>query len=213
VLDSLDALNAKADLEKAEKKRNARKTGKKEKGSYGMAKPKALSELLRMIVRRLKDTNSVIIIVSQTRKAIDPDTFETKYRTGGAALEFYSSHVIWLAPSKTIKRKDISVGHQVRAKSTKSKLTGSVRTIFFPVLPDYGVDDVRGMIDWLEEYGYWKKRGNSLAAEPFGIVGLSDTIAKKIEASRGEGKLRTITHKAWMKLEKSIRTNRERRFG
>lgn len=110
ILDSLDAVDSEDDIKKTDEEMRAREKGLKAKGSYGMSKPKKMSEMFRKLVRKLKETNSFLVIISQTRDNINPMSFTPKTRSGGRALEFYSSFIIWLGVAKKHKKHDRMVG-------------------------------------------------------------------------------------------------------
>ena len=185
VLDSFDALDAEQDQKKLEEFRDARRKGKKTAGSYNMAKPKKSSEILRQICGKLKRTESVLVIISQTRDNIDPLSFQKKTRSGGKALKFYATHEIWLAMAKPIKSKGRVIGNQVKAKISKNKITGKVREISFPIYYDYGIDDIRSLIQFLCEEGEIIKRKNTLICTPLGIEATEDKMIRSCAELRG----------------------------
>lgn len=213
VLDSFDALDAEQDIEKVEEMRIARKKGTKAKGTYGMAKPKKASQLLRNICGRLKKTKSLLIIISQTRDNIDPISFEKKTRAGGKALKFYSHHEIWLAMAGKIKSKGHVIGNNVRAKISKNKITGKFREIDFPIYYDYGIDDIRSCIDWMVKEKYWSKNGTVINAKDLGLKGQALNLVKQIEQKELEFKLHKIVGEKWRDLEDGLRLNRKRKYG
>ena len=212
VTDSFDALDSEQDQEKIEDMRMARSRGTKSKGSYGMSKPKKSSELLRSICGKLKKTESILIIISQTRDNINPMSFEKKTRSGGRALKFYAHHEIWLAMAKKHESKGVITGANVKAKVSKNKLTGKVRNVEFPIFYDMGIDDIRSCIDFLVREKIWKKTKQTIEAKGLGIKGSMHKLIKTIEEKNLEHKLQKITDNAWNKIESSIRLNRKRRY-
>jgi protein RecA len=142
VLDSLDALS-----DRAEKDR------KIDEGSYNLTKQKKLSELFRRKIQELEASNVCLIIISQIRDKIGVTFGETKMRTGGKALDFYASQVVWLSEvmklKKTIDKVDRVVGIQVKANCKKNKIGLPFRTCEFPLLFGYGVDDLTANVEWL----------------------------------------------------------------
>ena len=107
ILDSYDALDAEDDIKKSTKQRKQRLAGQEVTGTYGMVKAKKSSEIFRRIKGDLKNTDSIVIIISQTRADINPLTFTTKTRSGGNALDFYASHLIWTAKAGALKKKKL----------------------------------------------------------------------------------------------------------
>jgi RecA/RadA recombinase len=122
VLDSFDALDAKEDQKKMEEMVDALEKDKKDvAGTYGMAKAKASSSILRNIISGLSKSKSVLFIVSQTRDNIDPRSFSKETRSGGRALKFYAHHEMWLKSTGELKRKIRLLGLKLRLISLKIK--------------------------------------------------------------------------------------------
>lgn len=96
--------------------------------------------------------------------------FTPKVRSGGRALGYYAYIEMWLAPGPQIKTGDVKVGQWTMAKIERSKYNGKKRTVSFPILPAYGIDDTRGNIDWLVEEGVIKKVGKRVVdMTPIGV--------------------------------------------
>lgn len=223
VLDSLDALTSDEEIDKieqqakAEEKRRAGKKGKKVKGSYGGQKPKTVSKLLSACVHHIEKTNSIIIIISQTRDNIGfGSQFSPKVRTGGKALKFYCTHEFWMARIKkltddTYKRK---IGNKVGINVTKNKLTGKERdNTKFNLYYDYGIDDINSCIDFLVSEGYWKKKGKILVAPEFDFNGEQKKLVEIIEDKNFEKDLSQLTGDVWLNIEEAIRlTSRKQKF-
>lgn len=212
VLDSFDALDSDRDKDKVEEMRSARIRGVKAKGSYEMAKPKKSSALLRNICGKLKQTQSILIIISQTRDNINPLSFEKKSRSGGKALKFYAHHEIWLAIGKKIKSKDIIIGTNVIAKIDKNKLTGKKRQVQFPIYYDLGVDDVKSCVDYLVAEKVWKKNKQTVNAKHINLKASIPKIIHHVESKNLEDKIRKVVNRTWNKKESEIRLKRKRRY-
>lgn len=212
VLDSFDSLTADEDLAKTEQMREARARNKKAKGSYGMAKPKIASGMFNQLCGALNKGESILIIISQTRDNIDPMSFEKKTRSGGKALKFYATHEIWLAMAGMIKSKELVIGNKVKFRVKKNKRTGKQREGWFSIYYDYGLDDTRSCIEYLEKQGHWKKKKNTILAKEFGTEATLQKLIHKIEDMNGEKKLRTLTGEVWMALENSVKLNRKSRY-
>ncbi len=146
ILDSLDALSDEAEMDRAI-----------DKGSFGAGKAKKMSELFRRLTRTLKGSQVTLIIVSQIRDKIGVMFGDKTSRTGGRALDFYSSQVVYLSQIKTIvktvgKIKRVT-GIRVRAKLKKCKVGLPFREAEFPIKFGYGVDDEIASEDWLSVVG------------------------------------------------------------
>lgn len=238
ILDSLDALTDSSEHEQAgdlvKQADDAMKKASKDDdddgppdismpGTYGMAKSKLMSQILRTITAGLANSGSVLVIISQTRDAINARPGqETKRRAGGRALQFYCSNVVWLSVVKTLKggKKESQkiIGHRVSAKIKKNKLTGKERTISFDTYHSYGVDDLGSCIDFLSEQGVFKKKGAFLDVSELGgdFAGKNwqrKDLLKAIEEDEYIiKKLRYLVGQAWEEEEESLDLGRKPRF-
>lgn len=217
-LDSFDAIGAEADTDHIESERKIRtgESNKKSTGSYGMAKPKLASQMLREDCGKLKKCKGALLIISQTRDNLTPGSFEKKTRSGGKALKFYATHEIWIILTKSIKSKNRRIGAECLIKVTKNKITGKRREIKFTTYDDYGVDDIGSMIDFMIEEGGWKGGGGS-AINTNGDLDLNAPLSRvkliqHIEDNSLERKLKIIVGKVWADIEESLKVKRKRKF-
>lgn len=143
IVDSLDAFTDADELERDI-----------DKGSFGAKKAKQLSEMFRRLIQDLSKSNILVIIISQIRDKIGITFGETKGRSGGRALDFYASQVIWLSElkkiPKTVKGITRPVGVQIKAKCKKNKVGMPFRECEFPIIFNYGVDDMLASLEWLK---------------------------------------------------------------
>ena len=214
VLDSFDSISSDEELEKTEELREAKRKGTKAKGSYDMTKQKGISKILREITNRISKTNSILIIISQTRDNIDPMSPQKLTRSGGRALKFYATHEVWLTGLQKIKVKDRIIGSYVRAKITKNKVTGKLREATFPIYYDYGIDDLESCINFLVTEKYWSKAtaGGVIDAHDFEIKGTVKKLIAHIEENNLEHKLRKIVSDLWCEIEEELKLNRKRKY-
>ena len=145
VIDSMDGLRARSEYDATEDILNG-------KGGYNTARAKANRYFFRVVLPRIAETGSFLIYLSQATVNIGFSAmFNPKTRGGGTALG-YNAHVeLWLSQGQSIKTDDVKVGHWVVAKTARSKANGKKRTLEFPILPAYGVDDTRANVEWLAE--------------------------------------------------------------
>jgi len=231
VLDSFDALTTVDELEYVNKEVKHFKEGKSAStltGTYGADKPKAMSRMLRTLVTKLSATESFLLIISQTRDNIGSSfsiVGQSKTRSGGRALKFYASHEIWLAKLnnivKTVDSIEYVVGTRIRAKVTKNKLTGKVRTADMYVYYDYGVDDVASCLDYLAATKcITKKKGIITIPEDnpnlqfLRDLGLKDfkSIVEAIDRKELWYDLFEACEKHWNSVEERLSLNRVNRF-
>lgn len=224
-LDSVDALSTNAAQTRAQNnaKAQVKAVDKQEdpaalEGSYGVEKPKILSNMLQDITSELSRTNSAFIAISQTRDNINPLTARMvpKTRSGGRALKFYATHEMWLAHKENIqhagtKRK---IGDLTIAKVTKNKVTGKQRNVPLSLYYDYGVDDITQCVSFLVENGALAMEKQTIQGmELFGVNGTMATLVKVIEENPEYlHKLRVETGRAWNAIEEAIKLHRKPRY-
>jgi len=141
VLDSLDALSSKRE-----------EATKIDEGSYP-SKPAKMSELFRRLVNKVQHRNAIIMIISQIRDNIGVTFGRKSKRAGGKAMDFYMSQVVWLAEKKKLTRANRVIGVDIKAKVDKNKVWKPYREATFPILFEYGIDDVGSMVDFLVDNG------------------------------------------------------------
>jgi recombination protein RecA len=146
VIDSLDALSSDAEM--------ARDI---DKGSFGLEKQKMLGKLFRQLTRDLKRTNICVIFISQVRDKIGVVFGDKHTRTGGKALDFYASIILWLSHlkilTKTIGGTKRATAVLVRAKCKKNKVGLPFRECDFTIRFGYGIEDLLASLEWLGEIG------------------------------------------------------------
>ena len=146
ILDSLDALSDDAEME--------RKIGE---GSYGTGKAKQMSEMLRRLTQGVYAANMLLMIVSQVRSNIGVTFGRATTRSGGRALDFYASQVLFLAHLKaekrTINKVERVTGIRIRAKVDKNKIGLPLRECEFSIRFGFGIDDEGASKDWLKSVG------------------------------------------------------------
>lgn len=147
ICDSLDSLSDRAELA-----RNM------DTATYGQEKAKKLSQMFRRLVRKLADADVTVLIVSQVRSKIDAVKFGRKTtRTGGRALDFYASQVVYLSQIGKIKRKASGVirpvGVMIRAQVEKNKVGLPFREADFSIKFGFGIDDVLSCLEFLKLTG------------------------------------------------------------
>lgn len=147
VIDSLDSLS-----DEAEQERDI-----DEKNTYGTQKAKKLGEMFRRLVQDIEEARMHLMVVSQLRDKIGVTFGETKTRSGGKALDYYASHIVWLREKGKLKRTIAGVervtGIDVEASVRKNKVGLPFRKASYPILFGYGIDDLTANVEWLLEVG------------------------------------------------------------
>lgn len=223
ILDSFDALTSEAALVKDAENRKKREKGNQTTGDYGDGKPKIFSRFCSMRIQDLSDNGSVLIIISQTRDNIGfGSMFTPKTRSGGKALKFYSFFEIWLACQKKEKEGKRTIVTNVQAKITKNKLTGRHGEVYFPILNDYGVDNLGSCINFLRDEGDWT--GTPGAVNTKGFLAPTPTtkgkmkhpsvsnIISDIEDNDREDELFELCQETYDTIMESLKPNRKPKY-
>lgn len=171
ICDSLDALSDRSEMERAI-----------DAPSYGAQKAKKVSELFRRMIREM-GSKMTLIIISQVRDKIGVTFGRSTMRTGGRAMDFYASQVVYLAHmgqlKRTIQKIERVVGVSVKAKVDKNKVGLPFREAAFNITFGYGIDDVTSCLTWLKEVGSLNELGvASDGIKEFArtLMGMSDEI-------------------------------------
>ena len=200
VLDSLDAISSEGELEE--------EFGK---GTYSMSKQKALSQLFRRLVVKLKKKNFVLIIVSQIRDKIGVTFGETKTRSGGRALDFYASQIIWLHNKGQLKSGNIVTGIEVKAKVKKNRCGKPFREVDFNIIFGYGIDNVGSLVDFLVDNKYLIK--NSAGRIVYGNAAYSrEDFIQFVINNKKEKEIEIAVKQVWDKIEEDAKIIRPPKY-
>ena len=106
------------------------------------------------MVARLRDTQCILIVLSQTRDAFDAGMFDPKQTVaGGRALKFYATWQMWSAVGKRHTRivngTKRQIGINSRLSIKKNRLTGKEWTVEVPIYWSSGMDDIGSMVSFL----------------------------------------------------------------
>ena len=216
VCDSMDGLQTDAEERKFDENKKAYRQGKELKGSYGMSKPKQNSAGMPSIVSRIKETGSILIIISQTRDNVSPMSMGGKTNSGGHALKFYAGLQIWSSVKglieKNVKGKKRQIGKLAKVRVKKNRITGRDRTVFIPFFHSYGIDDTRSCITYLVSEGHWKKKQGKIEAPEFDFTGKEDALIRHIEDKKMVKDLKDLVADVWNEIEKACEVKRAPRY-
>lgn len=199
VLDSLDALSDEAEM--------ARKDNE---ATFGANKAKQMSEMFRRIIADIEDAHVLLIVVSQLREAIGVMFGEKYKRSGGKALDFYCTHIIWLAETGKIKQTQSGIerviGVDVKARAKKNKVGLPFRDCKYPILFGYGVDDLTSCVEWLFEAKRDKILEEEFSMSKSGYkVRIANLRNKGGEAVRDvRARLREVVFREWQAIEQGF---------
>lgn len=223
VLDSFDGLTSEAVIKKDVENRTKREKGNETTGDYGDGKAKLFSRFCSLRIQELKDTKSLLVIISQTRDNIGFGAmFTPKVRSGGRALKFYASFEIWLACHKKEKQGKRVVETLVQGKITKNKLTGRHGEFYFSILQDYGIDNTKSCINFLIDEGDWGGTKKEVNTKGF-ILDIPNSkgelkrpsfkqVIEKIEVENREVELYKLSQKVYEKIILSLKPDRKPKY-
>jgi recombination protein RecA len=223
ILDSMDSLTSKQELEKFEKRKKAARKRKKITGSMGDGKAKINSQDLRQLLTPLKKTGSILIIINQTRDNLKVGYgIPTKTRSGGHAPSFYACLELWssvcgkitkkMSAGKTKKKKNKLLGTYCKVRVKKNRMIGKDRTVIIPIFNSVGIDDIGSCIDYLLEEYHWSKKLGKIKATEFGVELTKNKLVEYIEQNNMEKDLRETVSFVWDTMEKQCEVHRKFRY-
>lgn len=227
LLDSMDALNDDADDEKFAAELKHYETGKGEiPGSMGMAKAKTNSKNINRVVSALRDTGSILVVISQTRDKIGA-RFPTKTRGGGHALQFYAHLNVWTSRVDDIVRrylrKDRVVGAKIKVDVRKNRVTGWEDAVVVHHLKEYGLDDIGSSVEYLLGEKHWATakettdgeagEGAKFTAPEFDFTGTKEQLARKLIDEGREWDLSVLVARVWREIAAGATPYRKPRYG
>jgi RecA/RadA recombinase len=216
VQDSMDFLDSNDDREKFEKQKEAHRKGKEVAGTYGMSKAKKNSTSMRRVLLGLRDTGSILLIISQTRDNVGFG-FEKKTRSGGRALRFYATVEIWTSLAgqitKMVRKKKRKIGNKILLKIKKNRVTGGLHEVLSAIYPSHGIDDIGCNVDFLLEESWWSKKGNKVDAKEFKKIAEKEALIAFLEAEPERSrKLAEIVGECWHEIEEASSVKRKPRY-
>lgn len=218
LLDSMDALTTDDETDTFLKNKKANEKGKEASGSYGTSKAKLNSSYIRVVFNKLRETGSILLMISQTRDNIGFGAmFTPKTRSGGKALTFYSHLEIWSSVKGHIttkyKDKDREQGITCKLHIKKNRLTGRDRKIDTHILHSYGIDDIGTLVDYLIEENKWEKSGGRIQAKaPIEFTGFREKLIEHIQEKNLYNELKQVAYETWTEIEKAVEVNRTSRY-
>lgn len=225
--DSMDGLDADADYDQFQKEKKAHNSGTEVRGSYGMQKAKTNSKNINRVVQRLRNTGSVLVIISQTRDRIGGPVPGLKTRSGGRALKFYSHVEVWLSVKKPLARnyhgKRREYGSLISVDVTKNRISGWEGKLEIPFVKGYGIDDVGGMVRYLIDErrasgwivkgrGADADEGGTVTAPEFGFEGKEEDLVQHVIAGDDVRVLQLMCARVWRDIADAVRPVRPPRY-
>lgn len=217
ILDSHDSLSSEAEQEKFEETKSAHRKGKEVAGSYGDGKAKKNSSNIRQIIAKLEKSESILVIICQTRDNIGFGAqFNPKVFSGGNALTFYACLQMWTSKREEIKRtvkgKQRQIGVRSKIQIKRSRFSGRKVAVEVPIYWSSGIDDTGSCCEWLIDEGHWKEVKGKVDAPEFGWSGPIEGLVQKIELEGREKELRMIVGEVWKEIEAACAVVRKSKY-
>lgn len=212
--DSLDGLTCRQEEKRSVDRIEKTLVGKRDStGTYGAEKAKFMSSLFRRFKDKFKNSKCLFLITSQIRDDI-ASSFNTSKRSGGRALDFYASQIIWLSKIEDIIKKGVPIGVVVKADVRKNKVGIPFRKAYFYILFDYGIDNIPGNIDYLFDLRTETGRGRSRVDMEWDgeIFKTKESLIKYIQEKDQEELLASMVQNKWYKFEEEIKPNRKKKY-
>lgn len=109
-----------------------------------------MSHALRKLTAIISNTNTAVIFINQLRQNIATTGYgagPTETTTGGKALKFYSSVRLDIRRTEWIKKGDETIGHKVKIKVVKNKLSAPFKVVNLEIIFGYGISTEGLLID------------------------------------------------------------------
>jgi RecA/RadA recombinase len=204
VLDSVDALSSLAEVRRQIT----------DKSTYAAEKAKVLHEIFRRRVKDIGLAQCCLMLISQTKDNVG-NTFVPKTRSGGHALDFFASQIVWLhevgKENRTVSGVERTVGINVRALNKKNKVGEPFRPVDFLIVFSYGVDDELSMIKWLAKHKADDSKMQHRLAQPNAASPYEMAVRRAREKhdierlSAYASELRAATRCRWLEIEDALR--------
>lgn len=207
LLDSMDSLDTEYAEEKFQASKKAHESGKEAAGDYGDGKAKINSTHIRRVRAELQETNSILIILSQTRDNPAATRFQKKkVSAGGHALKFYAHWQLWSSIKgdlkKSVNGQDRQIGIIAKISVEKNRISGKEWVVEIPIYWSYGIDNIGSCIDYLvTEKKFKAKDGGIIIAPALDFEGKRALLVEKIESENLEAVLHGIVEETWKDIE------------
>lgn len=109
-----------------------------------------MSHALRKLTAIISNTNTAVIFINQLRQNIATTGYgagPTETTTGGKALKFYSSIRLDIRRTEWIKKGDETIGHKVKIKVVKNKLSAPFKVVNLEIIFGHGISTEGLLID------------------------------------------------------------------
>lgn len=109
-----------------------------------------MSHALRKLTAIISNTNTAVVFINQLRQNIATTGYgagPTETTTGGKALKFYASVRLDIRRTEWIKKGDETIGHKVKVKVVKNKLSSPFKIVNLEIIFGQGISSEGLLID------------------------------------------------------------------
>jgi hypothetical protein len=220
MLDSLDALKSLASMEKFETHMKQMAAGDELDGVMTDGKAKLHSQNLPIVKSLLKQTQSVLLLISQARDDVGSPIAGAMSTSGGRGLKHNACYHIWLKKKQELMRSiegvNRRVGMLVTVKVDKNHATGKHMQFDMPFYYGYGIDDERTSIIWLIENKVWTKNdAGAVDTNGFTPVRLNEknkpilpnekALAEMLRRPEWREPFKNFVQEKWNRIEELVR--------
>jgi recombination protein RecA len=180
-----------------------------------------IGQWLGKVIKRLKDTNTVLVLLNQMTKNIKSSPFDSggEFETpGGLAVRFYASQRIQLKlVTKETKKginpitneeEDIPTSNKVRATVVKNKIGTPYRKAEFYVNYGGGIDNKRSVVEMAVNHGIIQRSGAWYSYKQdqggFRVQG-EESMREYIFSAERRGLLKEIADKLIFKQDEQVK--------
>jgi len=223
VVDSMDALSDRATRKQQEKIFTEVRGGADAGGDYGgAAKAKVNSQMMPDVEKRMRETGSIVLIICQEKDNLNAQMFGKQTRfSGGRTLKYLAQYQLWLYNfgkiEKTVKGSKYTIGHDVRFKIEKNRMSGLHRHSDAPFYPSYGFHDIESMVVYLNKTAkHWSGDGTAtkpIVATEFDVSLSKSELIEFIENNNYESRLQEVTDTVWKTIEEKCQVTGKRKYG
>jgi recombination protein RecA len=183
-------------------------------GYAGARKAAAFNVLLNRATPHLQKKKCLFLVISQIRVNIGV-MFGPKFRrSGGKALDFYSSIICWMTESEKIvettpTKLKIQTGIRTKAQIKKNKVGKPGKEVHLNLLFGYGIDDELSCLEWLKDAVGVEKI--TIGEKEYKITSLKNYIKKARKENKVavlnklQKSIRDITIRYWQDMEDTVR--------
>lgn len=190
----VDSVAAMVDEEKI-----AAGTGKSSLGSVA----RLLSGMLPIIKQKAVKTDTTVLFINQTRSNINVGYGgKATKSTGGNAMKFYGDLKMELYRAEQLKKGNEIVGHLIKLRVEKSKVSIPRRTCKFPIIYEFGISPELALFDSAVELGVIKRSGSFYGFGDIKLQGRENFLDELVKSREIFNKIKNDIYNKYVHVDK-----------